>query len=1288
MTNDFFVTGLILVTLIIGAALLPISTLLDPHRREQVGIGLIGGLCALLVAMLHVQASADGISFVYPGILASVSFLFGPLAGGVATLCSLVSLMLDTHHAWWIGLGLAISMWGIGSVTWLVQKRTQLSFWLLFSVLMVLVPMCIAPWATLGDPTTRRGWYTLDIIPWRYMVGVILLCGGVGLIMSRARTQRMLQLSKNDLVQALRASGGGRWEWHARKQLFSYHGSLFRDFGLDDSPDDDEIAPLRQLMDDAHFAELRSRIDRDDFAMMAPSLLRVIEGQSPHFHGEFRIRDNHGRLRKLIARGAAVEFDKSGYPLRLSGMLLDVTEQHEMANALRLSEIKYTTFYKTLPDPAGIVRMSDGRFIDANPAMERMCQLSLPEIIGKTADEFGLSISQHDRIQLTTLIDDDSEFNGMNLKIRLRGASITGVFSARSALIEGERCLIFVFHDMTHTHVIEENLRVSSHSLNQASWLARLGVWEGIPGRGVTYWSDVCCEIHGVPAGTPPPADYVDRYVAPEWREQVRQISRHERNAHMIWETEFEIIRADRQRAWVRVRSETVMTDGKLLKIRGVLQDVDNLRRTSERMLASEARFAHIFQALPISLAFVRRDDGRVVDVNPAWERSSGYTREMSLGHTLVDLGIYTAQTRENMLREARKTGELIGYENELRSFDGKTHTVLQSMSSIDVGGQACWLISLINITERKQQELRVREREELLSLTLAAASLGTWDFDLLTGNVRGDARWYELHGEDAAFEHNSEPTPWDIGIGNEQIALIESALQRHQMNPSTPFDATWRIAPPQAPTRWLRNVGKVVEYDKDGAAQRMVGVTMDVTLQHEQQELLHHLAHYDSQTGLPNRVLLGQRLRDAVELSNKKGHQLAITYIDLDALKAINDRLGHDVGDRLLVLVAGRVQRALRPADCVARLGGDEFVVLLSDLSDREAAEKRLRALMDAVAAPYDVEGEPIHITASVGYTLFPEDSADTDTLLRHADQAMYLAKQAGGNRLRAFDSVQEMARLSLVEHRARVDQAMNNGELSLYLQPKVDMRTGAVIGAEALVRWVHPELGVILPGSFLHVIDGTELEAKFSEWAMDSVLTHISQLKSQGLEMQISVNIDAERLRHRDFANWVLGHLERHPDVQPRQLDLEITENAALYDINHVARELAQLRAIGISVSLDDFGTGYSSLAYLRRLPIDQLKLDQSYVRGMMQDPADQAIVQGVIGLARSFGYRIVAEGVESVEQGILLVRMGCLIAQGHIISRPMPAEHFADWAKHWHAPRSWLESARTIAEPLPLV
>lgn len=1288
MTDEFFVTGLILVTLIIGAALLPNSALLHPSRREQVWIGLVSGLAATLVAALHLRTAMVGVSFVHPSILASVSFLLGPLAGGIATLVSLLRPLLDAHYSWWMVVGLSISLWGVGSVMWLARQRTRLSFWFLTIVFVLLVPMFITPWAVLASSVSGVESEVWDIVPWRYIVGMTMLSGGVGLLMSRARVLQNLRQREIELVQALRASGGGRWEWRLSQKRLSYHGAIYRDFGLDDSPDDDDVTPLKVLRSEEQFFKLQSRVNREDFQRLRSVLQRLRSSPSKHFHEEFRIRDSSGKWRHLIARGSVVARDDFNMPERLSGMLLDVSEHHAMASAVRLSEAKYTTFFKTLPDPAGIVRMHDMRYIDANPALERMLQLPSEDIIGKTSAEIGLHIDDEDRRRFVSVLTRDEHINGFQMQIRIGSSQIPGALSGRRTEIDGEDCMVFVFHDMTEANAIQENLRISNQLLHEASSLARLGAWEGVPGEGITYWSDICCEIHGVPAGTPAPEDYIDRFIAPEWRDKACLLNRIEPEHHSIWDTEFEIIRADARRVWVRVRSEAVMQDGKLLKVRGVLQDINDLRRTSERMLASEIRFERFFHSLPTPLSFVRDDNGQLVDVNPAWEQALGYSRAESIGHSLVDLNIYSLETRQHLKALVNSSGQLATCENELRTRSGKKLTVLQSMSSIELAGQPCWLISVMDITERKQQESLVREREELLSLTVAAAAIGLWDWDLHSGNIRGDARWHELHGRVANREVLAQSLPWEHGVSGEQLKTIESALHQHTLNPSIPFDVTWRIAPPQSPTRWLRNVGKIVMFDSNRIPLRMLGVAIDVTMQHEQQELLHHMAHYDSLTGLPNRVLLEQRLRTALDTARASGAPLAVAYIDLDALKAINDSMGHEVGDRLLVLVAGRLQRALRPADSVARLSGDEFAVLLSDVSDRESVEKRLRVLMEIVGKPYDLEGVSLDLTASVGYTYFPDDTADPDTLVRHADQAMYVAKQAGGNRLRAFDSVKESVRQTLVEQRARFDQAMNNGELTLYLQPKINMRTGAVVGAEALVRWVHPEHGVMLPGSFLHVIDGTELEAKFSEWALDSVLSHIEALKRNGLDMQISVNIDAERLRYRDFANWVLSHLERHPAVHPRQLDLEITENAALYDVSHVASELTQLRAVGVSVSLDDFGTGYSSLAYLRRLPIDQLKLDQSYVRGMMQDPADQAIVRGVIGLARSFGYRSVAEGVESEEQGVLLVRMGCLILQGHGISPPMPPEDFADWARQWRAPKAWLEAARIISEPLPLV
>jgi EAL domain-containing protein (putative c-di-GMP-specific phosphodiesterase class I) len=290
-----------------------------------------------------------------------------------------------------------------------------------------------------------------------------------------------------------------------------------------------------------------------------------------------------------------------------------------------------------------------------------------------------------------------------------------------------------------------------------------------------------------------------------------------------------------------------------------------------------------------------------------------------------------------------------------------------------------------------------------------------------------------------------------------------------------------------------------------------------------------------------------------------------------------------------------------------------------------------------------------------------------------------MYAAKQAGRNRFHAFDAVQERALQAQREQSAQLAAALERGELRLYLQPKVDMRRGTVVGAEALARWHHPERGVLAPAQFLHLIEGhAELQALFGEWVVDTALAIVAGLMGQGLAVPVSINITPEHLRRSGFADWMASRLALRPGVPAYLLNMELTESAALYDMDHVAYELTRLRALGMSISFDDFGTGYSSLAYLRRLPMDHLKLDRSFVAGMTTDPGDRAIVQGVIGLARSFGYQIVAEGVETVEQGQMLLQMGCTLAQGYCIARPMPAEEFAAWAAAWHAPGAWREYA----------
>ncbi|MGE8398284.1 MAG: putative bifunctional diguanylate cyclase/phosphodiesterase, partial [Comamonas sp.] len=325
-----------------------------------------------------------------------------------------------------------------------------------------------------------------------------------------------------------------------------------------------------------------------------------------------------------------------------------------------------------------------------------------------------------------------------------------------------------------------------------------------------------------------------------------------------------------------------------------------------------------------------------------------------------------------------------------------------------------------------------------------------------------------------------------------------------------------------------------------------------------------------------------------------------------------------------------------------------------MNQLNSRAGCEASLQRIMASVSRPYSLEGEYIQVTASVGYTLHPDDDSDADALIRHADQAMYQAKQAGRNCIQAFDAAYDRNQRARHIQNLRIQEGLQRGEFTLYVQPQIDMHLQQVIGVEALARWEHPEHGVLTPKDFLPLIEGTELEVPFGQWAVRCALETIGKFQNAGLKMSVAVNISPNHLQHPSFTTWMQELLSTYPKTSAQLLDIEITESAALYDLEHVTNVLHALRALELRVSLDDFGTGYSSLTYLRSLPLDCLKIDRSFVRDMLTDQADFAIVHGVVRLAHSFGYKVIAEGVENDAQCAALKSMGCNLVQGYCFAQ----------------------------------
>ena len=468
---------------------------------------------------------------------------------------------------------------------------------------------------------------------------------------------------------------------------------------------------------------------------------------------------------------------------------------------------------------------------------------------------------------------------------------------------------------------------------------------------------------------------------------------------------------------------------------------------------------------------------------------------------------------------------------------------------------------------------------------------------------------------------------------------------------------------------------------DTSGQAMRYLAIASDITAVVEKRRLLENLAYYDNLTGLPNRLLLMDRLEQAMSRAKRHGNYLALLFIDLDGFKQINDSYGHEIGDEVLINLSQRMKQVVRETDTVARLGGDEFIVLLTELANQELAETPIDHLLKACSSPLIVQKLALSVSASIGVSFYSHktehQALEMDTLIRQADQAMYVAKQSGKNRFHCFDDLADSAINTRHETISHIQTGLALGEFVLHYQPKVNMRTGDVLGVEALIRWQHPLHGLLEPAAFLPLIENHPVNTELGEWVINTALAQLSQWQQQGLNLPISINVDARHLNQHNFLSNLKTAIETYPDFQAGSLEIEILETSAIFDHKTVNQLIADCQALGVEFALDDFGIGYSSLTYLRQLPVKTIKIDRSFVFDMDTNTADLAIVESMIGLVSTLGRKVIAEGVESLAQGEMLLKMGCDIGQGFAIARPMPAEQIPEWRGSWKPCENWLKA-----------
>jgi diguanylate cyclase (GGDEF)-like protein/PAS domain S-box-containing protein len=720
---------------------------------------------------------------------------------------------------------------------------------------------------------------------------------------------------------------------------------------------------------------------------------------------------------------------------------------------------------------------------------------------------------------------------------------------------------------------------------------------------------------------------------------------------------------------WIRALGEprSGHAGGPVRQWVGTFQDITEAKQAERRLQASQQRLQALLDALP-DLLFEVGLDGRIHAYHSHRRDLLAAPPEVFLGKSFADvLPPEAAAVCRDAVDEAHSQGVSTGKTYALDLPDGRHWFELSVAPIHDAADETPRFVFISRDVSARHQAQRQLElagrvfhhaREAIMVTDAQSAILDVNEaFTRITGYTRD-----EVLGQNPRILSSGRQSP-------EFYQAMWDTLLR---------DDAW------SGEIWnRRKTGEVyaelltisVVRDAQGAVLQFVALFSDITAIKKAQARLEYVAHFDALTGLPNRLLLADRLQQALHQAERRGGTVAIAYLDLDGFKAINDTHGHDVGDQLLVAFAHRLHEALRTGDTLARIGGDEFVAVLIDLPDEAAALPLVQRMLHIAAEELHVQDLHLRVSASLGLTYYPQaQPVAPDQLLRQGDLAMYQAKLAGKNRYAVFDAAQES---STLEHQAslqRLRQALTAGEFVLHFQPKVDLHRGVVTGAEALVRWQHPERGLLPPGEFLPQLEGQSLAAELDDWVLGAALTHHAAWRAVGLSLPISVNVGALRLQQPGFVERLREQLAAHPGFDPADLHLEILETSALHDLGQVAALIDACQGLGVRFVLDDFGTGYSSLTYLRQLDVAGLKIDQSFVREMLNNADDLAILKGILGMAHAFQIDVVAEGVETAAHGQQLLALGCPEVQGYGIARPMPADALPDWVRHWQPSPDW--------------
>ncbi len=921
----------------------------------------------------------------------------------------------------------------------------------------------------------------------------------------------------------------------------------------------------------------------------------------------------------------------------------EITEHRRIEAALREREESLRALTENAND--GILVAVNEQHVFVNRRLEAMLGYNEKELLGSTTRDV-VHPEEYDEVIVRSRLRENGGVVPAQYETVFRtksGARVPVEITAAATTWHGKRAVLVIVRNITERRHAEQALRESEERFRRLSEATSEGIFFIEEGR-VVEANPRGAEILGLTL-----QDLIGRNVR-EFSDPDSWplIEKHMKSGYDKPYAAFGL-RANGKRFPVELRGQESTYRGRRLRVT-VMRDLTQQFEAQQALQLSEERFSKVYHSSSAIISISRLQDGMFLDVNEAFLRSTGWTRAEVIGRTATDIKLWPEEgSRSSLIERLARDHAVRDVDLAFRDKTGNMRYAIGSVEPMTIDGDECLLTIAQNITDRKFAEMEMQKLSRALEQTADSVMISdrngiieyvNLSFESVTGWTRAEAV-----GKTPSIVKSGKQRKgfyqklWTTILAGQ---VFSEVFVNKKKNGSLYYEEK-TITPLK---------------DAEGTITHFVATGKDITERMQTQERLHFLAHHDALTELPNRIFYMDQLRQSLARARWHNRRIAVLFLDLDRFKNINDTLGHAVGDRLLQLIARRFADSIREGDVVARLGGDEFAILLDDISADRDVPAIAKKILDTLEPALHIDQRELFVSASIGISLYPADGEDSDTLLKHADIAMYRAKEAGKNNYQFYSAEMSARAFERLTLESSLRHALDRQEFLLYYQPQIDTDSGRIVGVEALLRWQHPDLGLIAPAEFVPLLEETGFIVPVGQWILRAACEQISQWRRAGYgSLRVAINLSARQFNEPDFVAFIDRTIQG-AGCDPAQVELEITESVIMRHTQSTINALEALSRMGTRLAVDDFGTGYSSLSYLRRFPIDSLKIDRSFISDIQSDADDAAITSAIIGMAQRLNIDVVAEGVETMEQLAFLRSNGCRVVQGYLFSKPLPA------------------------------